>query len=393
MQNFIFISPNFPTNYKNFCRELKNNGLNVLGVGDTAYDNLDPELVENLTEYYKVNSLENYDEVYQAVAFFSFKYGKPDWIDSLNEYWLTMDARLRTDFNVNSGFKNEDMKRCRYKSGMKPYYKKAGIPTARFYLVKNIEGCRKFIKEVGYPVIVKPNNGVGASDTSRLSNEEDLKAFFGRMNPTVEYIMEEMIHGEICSYDAIVDAEGNPLFEAGNISPMAIIDMVNEAETSRYFIVKDLPDDVRAAGRAATKAFDVKSRFIHFEFFRLTEDMPSMGKKGDVVALEVNMRPSGGFTTDMLNFARSTDVYKIYADMIAFNRSTIREGEHFYCAYLGRRDGHDYKVSDSEIFHKYDVRLACRVPDAFADDMGNRAFLVNFRDEKDMQKFFAQTLN
>ena len=27
MQNFIFISPNFPTNYWQFCRELKNNGM------------------------------------------------------------------------------------------------------------------------------------------------------------------------------------------------------------------------------------------------------------------------------------------------------------------------------------------------------------------------------
>ena len=33
MQNFIFISPNFPTNYWQFCRELKNDGLNVLGLG------------------------------------------------------------------------------------------------------------------------------------------------------------------------------------------------------------------------------------------------------------------------------------------------------------------------------------------------------------------------
>ena len=31
MQNFIFISPNFPTNYWKFCRELKNNGLWVYG--------------------------------------------------------------------------------------------------------------------------------------------------------------------------------------------------------------------------------------------------------------------------------------------------------------------------------------------------------------------------
>ena len=29
MSNFIFISPNFPTNYWQFCRELKNDGMNV----------------------------------------------------------------------------------------------------------------------------------------------------------------------------------------------------------------------------------------------------------------------------------------------------------------------------------------------------------------------------
>ena len=97
MKNFIFISPNFPTNYWQFCHELKNDGMNVLGIGDQAYDELMPELKESLDEYYKVGSLENYDEVYRAVAFFAFKYGKIDWLESNNEYWLEQDARLRTD--------------------------------------------------------------------------------------------------------------------------------------------------------------------------------------------------------------------------------------------------------------------------------------------------------
>ena len=76
MSNFIFISPNFPTNYWQFCRELKNDGMNVLGIGDQPYDELKPELKDSLNEYYKVGSLENYDEVYRAVAFFAFKYGR-----------------------------------------------------------------------------------------------------------------------------------------------------------------------------------------------------------------------------------------------------------------------------------------------------------------------------
>ena len=114
MSNFIFISPNFPTNYWQFCRELKNNGMNVLGIGDQPYDELKPELKASLNEYYKVGSLENYDEVYRAVAFFAFKYGRIDWLESNNEYWLERDAALRTDFHIHTALAvrkdNEDIK-------------------------------------------------------------------------------------------------------------------------------------------------------------------------------------------------------------------------------------------------------------------------------------------
>ena len=101
--NFIFISPQFPKTYWNFCDRLKRNGVNVLGIADTPYDQLDNKVKNSLTEYYRVYSLENYDEVYRAVAFFAFKYGKIDWLESNNEYWLEQDAKLRTDFNIKTG--------------------------------------------------------------------------------------------------------------------------------------------------------------------------------------------------------------------------------------------------------------------------------------------------
>ena len=129
MKNFVFISPNFPTNYWRFCRELTNNGLNVLGIGDQPYEELMPELQQSLHEYYKVSSLENYDEVYRAVAFFIFKYGRIDYLESNNEYWLERDARLRTDFHITSGFQLDDMPKVKCKSLMKTYYQQAGIPT------------------------------------------------------------------------------------------------------------------------------------------------------------------------------------------------------------------------------------------------------------------------
>ena len=394
MKNFIFISPNFPTNYWQFCRELKNNGLNVLGIGDQPYDELTNELKSSLNEYYKVGSLENYDEVYRAVAFFISKYGRIDWLESNNEYWLERDAMLRTDFHILSGFQSEDMPRIKFKSRMKEYYRKAGIPVARYHMVDSFEGCRAFIDEVGYPVVVKPDNGVGASHTYKLESDQDLGEFLAQKQSDVSYIMEEFIHAEVNSYDAIINAEGEPIFETGNVTPWSIMDIVNDNDNSIYYILKDLPEDTRRAGRATVKSFGVKSRFVHFEFFRLTQDQPGMGHKGDVVALEVNMRPCGGFTPDMMNFAHSTDVYKLWADMIAFALSTKSEGPHAFCAFAGRRDGKSFALSDDELIDKYasQMRMVTRIPDALSGAMGNRMFLAVFPTKEEMDAFYFDAL-
>ena len=234
MKNFIFISPNFPTNYWMFCRELKKNGLNVLGIGDQPYDELDYNMKENLNEYYKVSTLENYEEVYRAVAFLIFKYGRIDWLESNNEYWLERDARLRTEFHITSGFQESDIPRIKFKSKMKDYYKKAGIPTAHFHMVDTEENCLAFAKEVGYPVVAKPDNGVGASHTFKITSDEEMKTFFEDKWPDTVYIMEEYIWGEVNSYDAIIDSNGKPMFETGNVSPVSIMDIVNEQQSSLF---------------------------------------------------------------------------------------------------------------------------------------------------------------
>ena len=106
--NFVFISPHFPHTYWQFCQWLSKNGVRVLAIADVHYDLLQPELKESLTEYYRVGSLENYDEVYRGVAYFAYRYGRIDWIESNNEYWLEQDAQLRTDFNVVTGIQIRD---------------------------------------------------------------------------------------------------------------------------------------------------------------------------------------------------------------------------------------------------------------------------------------------
>ena len=87
-------------------------------------------------------------------------------------------------------------------------------------MADNLEGCRAFIKEVGYPVIAKPDNGVGANGTWKIKSDEDLQRFLLEWDGS-PYIMEEFIRGEIISYDAIYDSKGEPIFETGNVTPMS----------------------------------------------------------------------------------------------------------------------------------------------------------------------------
>ena len=389
MANFIFISPNFPDNYWHFCAELKKNGFNVLGIGDCPYDQLLPQLKDALNEYYKVSTLENYDEVYRAVAFFAYKYGRIDWLESNNEYWLERDAKLREDFNIKTGLHPQDMHSVRSKSGMKAGYQKAGIRTARYHMVDDHAGCLAFVYEVGWPVIVKPDSGVGASETYRLENDADLKAFL-KEGHTEPFIMEEFITGEVQSYDAVIDSNGDPIFETGNVTPESIMDVVNTADNSMFYIRGQLPEDLRSAGRAAVKAFGVRSRFIHFEFFRLTEDQP-MGKKGDVVALEVNLRPSGGISPDMMNYANETDVYKIWADMAAFDRTEKPVGQRRNCVFASRRNGRDFEYAPEYIREKYagHIKEEAPVPEALSGAMADYMFLAVFDTEEEVYAFTA----
>ena len=361
MKNFIFISPNFPTNYWKFCAELKKNGMNVLGIGDCPYDQLMPELRGALNEYYKVSSLENYDEVFRAVAFLTYKHGKIDWLESNNEYWLERDAMLRTAFNITTGFHTEDMQPVKYKSAMKANYAKAGIKTARWHIVRDYTGCKDFIAEVGYPVIVKPDNGVGASHTYKLKNDDELNYFFATKDETV-YIMEEYVNGTVHTYDAVINSKGEPLFETGNVTIDSIMDIVNANGNACYYIEKTLP----------------------------------LGKKGDILGLEVNMRPSGGFSADMFNFANSTDVYKIWADMVAYDHSTIsNEGrEHFYCCYCGRRDGKNFVMDHAAIMAKYGdrIKMVQRIPKALAGAMADMMYLANMRTEAEKAEYYRDLL-
>ena len=392
--NFIFVSPNFPDSYRHFCTSLKRNGVTVLGIGDASYDSLHPDLKQALTEYYKVSSLQDYDQMLRAVGYFTSRYGKIDWLESNNEFWLEQDAALRTDFNITSGQKTPDMAKIKRKSEMKAYYRKAGLPVARSLFATDLDSALAFTAQVGYPVVCKPDNGVGANATYKFKCDDDVRYFFSQEHNTL-YLMEEYVPGFVTTYDGIINSKGEVLFAASHISPLSIMDMVNDHIPMFYYVDKEMPQDVIDAGQATLKAFDVRSRFFHLEFFRLYEDKEGLGKQGDLVALEVNMRPAGGFTTDMINYSQSVDVFQIWADMVAFDELRHSyEGKRTFCVHSSRWDDCTYKYPVEEVKQAIGdkLRMATRIPDALSGAMANDAILACFDTLEEMKDFVGYHL-
>lgn len=390
--NFVFISPHFPDTYSHFCSALKADGVNVLGIADAPYHELREDLRFSLTEYYRVNNLEDYNEVYRAVAYFASRYGRIDWIESNNEYWLEQDARLRTDFNVCTGIKSDSVAAIKNKSEMKKYYALGGVPTAR--QIRGSEGLRAvraFAVKTGYPLIAKPDNGVGAAGVYKILSERELSDWFGAHACEAPlYVFEEFVTGLLVSYDAIYNADTEPLFESMSVFPTPMMDIVRDNLDNCYYVDRKVPAGLLKQGRATVRAFGIRSRFVHLEFFRLDRDREGLGRKGDFVGLEVNMRPAGGYTPDLMNFAHSTDVYKIWADMVAFGERRKDFGEQYFCAYASRRDSSAYLHSDAEVKARYGsvIRMQGRVPAVLSSDLGDSFYAACFGSRKEVREFF-----
>jgi hypothetical protein len=370
--NCIFISPHFPPQYHRFCLEIKRAGGNALGLGDAPFEELSSEVRDSLTEYYRVYNMEDYQELLRAAGFFTHRYGKIDRIDSLNEYWLATEARLRDDFNV-FGVRERDIDMIRRKSEMKRVFREAGVPVARGRIATDFADARLLVGETGYPVVAKPDAGVGAIGTYRLDSEEDLKRFFELKLPG-EAIIEAFVEGTITSFDGLCDRDGRPIFFTSHVFSQGIMETVNESRHIAYYSLRDIPAALEDAGRRCLQAFKVRERFFHIEFFHTGGD--------NFTALEVNMRPPGGFTTDMFNYACDIDIYRIWAEMLVHSRTDIPYQRKYHCCYASRKDNLPYVHNHDEILATYSDHLCQidRVPGVFAEALGEQGYIFRCRE-------------
>lgn len=381
--NYIFISPNFPETFYKIAVSLKKRGVTVLGIGDAPYESLKEELKDALTEYAQVHDMSVYQHMLDTCRYYESKYGHIDFVESNNEWWLFQDAKLREDLGVTSGFLPYEMNKIKAKSEMKKCFMEAGVKTMRYVLLdgpQDLEKALSFANEVSYPVFVKPNVGVGASDSFKLHNEDEVRKFLNKPLPET-YIMEEYIDGEIISFDGVCDSNSDCIVSLSNHFDTNSSDMVEELSDDCYYIVPfelgmndiDGPAFLEA-GKRVVKAFGIKKRFFHIEFFVLNKDKEGFARKGEFVALECNMRPCGGNTTDLYSIACGASIYEVYADIVTtdINHQNMNEKK-WYAIASSKRNSLKYKNDLETIRKEYAEHIVIEgtYPEGYSDAMGD----------------------
>lgn len=373
--NYLLVSPNFPISQEFFAKELKEKGINVLGVGSESYDALSQTLKDNLIEYFRVNDLEDYEEVFRAVAFLTYKHGKIDRIESNNEYWLELDARLREDFNV-YGVKPKQLEFTKYKSKMKTMFKEAGARVAKGYAANNKEELNGILKKLELPLIAKPDNGVGSANTYKLLTQRDVEEFINEWNEKVSYFFEEFVeNGVLCTYDGLINQHGDIVFETSFIYTQPTLDLVNNGLDYANIIEPNIDPKLKELGQRIVYKFGMRERFFHIEFFRLPD--------GEYIALEYNNRIAGGTCVDLYNYSYNISLYEIYADVV-LDKKIKDIVTNKYTLSLSRRNRHQYKNSleDIKAKYSYSIRMITTVPEVFSAAMGNTIIIISVENKE-----------
>ena len=373
--NYLLVSPNFPISQEFFAKGLKEKGINVLGVGSESYDALSQTLKDNLVEYFRVNDLEDYEEVFRAVAFLTYKHGKIDRIESNNEYWLELDARLREDFNV-YGVKPKQLELTKYKSKMKTMFKEAGARVAKGYAANNKEELNGILKKLELPLIAKPDNGVGSANTYKLLTQRDVEEFINEWNEKVSYFFEEFVeNGVLCTYDGLINQYGDIVFETSFIYTQPTLDLVNNGLDYANIIEPNIDPKLKELGQRIVYKFGMRERFFHIEFFRLPD--------GEYIALEYNNRIAGGTCIDLYNYSYNISLYKIYADVV-LDKKIKDIVTNKYTLSLSRRNRYQYKNSleDIKAKYSYSIRMITTVPEVFSAAMGNTIIIISVENKE-----------
>jgi len=153
-----------------------------------------------------------------------------------------------------------------------------------------------------------------------------------------------------------------------------IMEVVNEDRDVFACSLREIPTGLKEAGMRAVRAFDVRERFFHIEFFHADD--------GRWLAVEMNIRPPGGLMMEIMNYANDIDLYQQWANVVVFDTFNTEYTRPYHCGFAGCKRHRPYRHTREEIEAAYGSLLVHQQPISpiFARAMGDYAYVVRSPD-------------
>ena len=364
----LYLSPAFPPNSHLFCVAAHARGASVVAVGDVPESDLAAQARDALEAYVFEPRMGEYEVLLGVVRRLLAEHGPIDFVESNGEHWLEVEGRLRDDLGI-EGLTAHDVRRLRSKLAMAEVFDETGVARVPGIRCSSPEAVRAFVAEHGLPLVFKPDSGSGATATFRVSTDAELDAAL--LLPLEGHVVQPFVEGDIVTFDGLVDRQGRVVFCTSHAYDRGIMELRAGALDGFYYSLRSIPPALEQIGRQALAGFGLRQRFFHLEFFARPD--------GSYVALEMNVRPPGGFTTDMMNYACDFDVYGLWAAVIVGDSlDGFSYQRKFHTAHAGRRRERAYEHPPEALAGELGDTLVAvaAVPDAFAVTMGNTAYLL-----------------
>ncbi len=364
----LFMAPNFPANQRFFVRALHQVGAKVTGIGDTPPEYLDSELKSWLHGYEHIASMANEGALIDCVR----KIQRREWVDRLEctvEAIMTPTAAARSACTI-PGLTPEQVTLCRDKSIMKQFLRNRGIPCARSAEVEAVADAVQFVKEVGYPVIVKPRDGAGASGTTRVENDEELKTALGEAglgHRPAKVMMEEFITGHEGFYDTLT-VDGEIVFEAVSHYYPNVLEAMRTRWINPYIVTTnriDAPgyDELKVMGRKVIRELGLHTSPTHMEWF--------YGQKG-LAFSEIGARPPGVRFWDLYCWANDIDLYVEWAKALCKKDVRPQPSRRFSASLLSLRPSGDGRIQGYTGLEEVQKEVGRYIGEAHLPAVGSR---------------------
>ena len=260
--------------------------------------------------HWRIDDCLDVDQLTGAVVALGERLGSVDRLVAILENLLVPLAHVRERLGID-GVPAGVAHNFRDKGRMKAVFEAAGVPCARSRRVDSAADVQAFAAAIGFPFVAKPLAGVGARNTFRIGDDEQLADWLSSA-PPVEgrpMLLEEFVRGDEHSFDSVV-LDGRLVWHSISRYLPSPLDVLEHPWIQWCVLLpRDLGgyDGIVGIAERALTALGLRTGLSHMEWFRRAD--------GSDAVSEVGARPPGAQFMTLMSYAHDADMYAAWANL------------------------------------------------------------------------------